>query len=83
MESPCPSHASMVSPMALPPTVCEDDVGDVAMVTEAQLLRVLEVSAGQTHHERLGVVERGCLVLVRQAFGADGRLEHVELLQLL
>ena len=52
------------------------------MATVAQLLRVLEVAVAtsQTHHERLGVVEGGGLVI--QAVGADGGFHHVELLQL-
>lgn len=61
---------------------CENDVGDVAMATVAQLLRVLQVAVAtsQAHHERLGVVEGGGLVV--QAVGADGGFDHVELLQL-
>lgn len=62
---------------------CENDVGDVAMATVAQLLRVLKVAmtTSQTHHERLGVVEGGGLVI--EAVRADGSFNHVELLQLL
>lgn len=62
-------------------STCENDVGDVAMATVAKLLRILKVAmASQTHHERLGVVEGGGLVI--QAVRVDGRLHHVELLQL-
>ena len=63
-------------------STCENDVRDVAMATVAQLLRVLKVAmtGSQTHHERLGVVEGGGLVV--QAVGADGGFNHVELLQL-
>ena len=63
-------------------STCEDDVGDVAMVTVAQLLRVLQVAVAgsQAHHECLGVVEGGGLVV--QTVGADGGFDHVELLQL-
>lgn len=58
------------------------------MVTVARLLllrllllvRQAAVAAGQAHHERLGVVEGGGLVV--QAVGADGSFHHVELLQL-
>lgn len=52
------------------------------MATVAQLLRVLQaaMATGQTHHECLGVVEGGGLVI--QAVGADGGFNHVELLQL-
>lgn len=59
---------------------CEDDVGDVAMATVSQLLGVLQAAAGQPHHGGLCVVE--CGALVEQAGGADGALNHVELLQL-
>lgn len=62
-------------------STCENDVGDVAMVTVSELLRVLRVAvASQTHHKSLGVIEGG--VLVVQAVRADGGLHHVELLQL-
>lgn len=63
-------------------STCEDDVGDVAVVTVAQLPRVWQVAVAtrQIHHEGLRVVEGGGLVV--QAVGADGRLDHVELLQL-
>lgn len=63
-------------------STCEDDVGDVAVVTVAQLLRVWQVAVAtrQIHHEGLRVVEGGGLVV--QAVGADGCLDHVELLQL-
>lgn len=56
------------------------------MVTVAQLLLLLllvwqaAVAAGEAHHECLGVVEGGGLVV--QAVGADGGFHHVELLQL-
>lgn len=64
------------------PSTCEDDVGDVAMTTVGQLLRVGQVAVAprQIHHERLRVVEGGGLVV--QAVRADCRLHHVELLQL-
>lgn len=63
-------------------STCENDVGNVAMTTVAELLRVLKVAmaTGQTHHKCLGVVEGGGLVV--QAVRADGGLNHVELLQL-
>lgn len=69
-------------------STCENDVGDVAMVTVALLLLLLvvllvwqaAVAAAQAHHELLGVVEGGGLVV--QAVGADGCFHHVELLQL-
>lgn len=66
-------------------STCENDVGYVAMVTVALLLLLLlvwqaAVATGQAHHEHLGVVEGGGLVV--QAGGADGRFHHVELLQL-
>ncbi len=63
-------------------STCENDVGDVAMATVAQLLRVLKVAmaTSQPHHKRLGVVEGGGLAI--QAVGADGGFNHVELLQL-
>lgn len=52
------------------------------MATVALLLRVRQVAmaTGQTHHQSLGVVEGGGLVV--QAVRADGGLNHVELLQL-
>ena len=59
---------------------CEDDVGDVAVVTVSQLLGVLQAAASEAHHGRLGVVEGGALA--EQAGRADGVLDHVELLQL-
>ena len=62
------------------PGTCEDDVGDVAVVTVAQLLGVLQAAAGESHHGGLGVVEGGALA--EQAGRADGVLDHVELLQL-
>lgn len=64
------------------PSTCEDDVGDVAMTTVGQRLRVGQVAVApcQIHHERLRVVEGGGLVV--QAVRADRRLHHVELLQL-
>lgn len=65
-------------------STCENDVGYVAMVTVALLLLLLlwqaAVATAQAHHERLGVVEGGGLVV--QAVGADGCFHHVELLQL-
>lgn len=68
-------------------STCENDVGDVAMVTVALLLLLVvllvwqaAVAAAQAHHELLGVVEGGGLVV--QAVGADGCFHHVELLQL-
>lgn len=63
-------------------STCEDDVGDVAMTTVGQLLRVGQVAVApcQIHHEGLRVVEGGGLVV--QAVRADRRLHHVELLQL-
>lgn len=63
-------------------STCEDDVGDVAMTTVGQLLRVGKVAVAprQIHHEGLRVVEGGGLVV--QAVRADCRLHHVELLQL-
>lgn len=52
------------------------------MATVAQLLRFRQVAmaTGQTHHQGLGVVEGGGLVV--QAVRADGGFNHVELLQL-
>lgn len=53
------------------------------MVTVALLLLLAwqaAVAAGQAHHERLGVVKGGGLVV--QAVGADWCFHHVELLQL-
>lgn len=63
-------------------STCEDDVGDVAMTTVGQLLRVgqVAVTPRQIHHEGLRVVEGGGRVV--QAVRADRRLHHVELLQL-
>lgn len=63
-------------------STCENDVGNVAMATVSQLLRILNVAmaTSQAHHKRLGVVERGGLVV--QVVRADGGLYHVELLQL-
>lgn len=59
---------------------CQDDVGDVAVIAVAELLRVLQATASQAHHGCLRVVEGGALVV--KAVGADGVLDHVELLQL-
>ena len=59
---------------------CEDDIGDVAVVTVSKLLRVLQAAACEPHHGRLRVVEGGALA--EQAGRADGVLDHVELLQL-
>lgn len=52
------------------------------MATVAQLLGVWQaaMATGQTHHECLGVVERGGLVV--EAVTADGGFNHVELFQL-
>lgn len=51
------------------------------MAAVAQLLGVLKaVVAGQTHHESLGIVEGGGLVV--NAVRTDGGLHHLELLQL-
>lgn len=50
------------------------------MVAVAELLRVLHAAPTQAHHGRLCVVEGGALV--EKAGGADGALDHVELLEL-
>lgn len=50
------------------------------MTTVAQMLRVLQAAPSQAHHGCLCVVEGGALVV--KAGGADGTLNHVELLQL-
>lgn len=59
-------------------STCENDVGDVAMATVAQLLGVLQVAVAsrQTHHRCLGVAEGWALAV--QTIAVD----HVELLQL-
>lgn len=59
---------------------CQNDIGDVAVIAVAELLRVLQAAASQAHHGCLRVVESGALVV--NAVGADGVLDHVELLQL-
>ena len=50
------------------------------MATVSELLRVLQAAPGEAHHGRLCVVEGGALIV--QTVGADGVLDHVELLQL-
>lgn len=50
------------------------------MIAVAELLRVLEAAPGEAHHGCLCVVEGGALVV--QTGGANGVLDHVELLQL-
>ena len=59
-------------------STCENDVGDVAMATVAQLLGVLQVAVAthQTYHGCLGVVEGGALAVQTVV------VCHVELLQL-
>lgn len=59
---------------------CQDDVGDVAVIAVTELLRVLQTAPGEAHHGCLRVVEGGALVV--KTGGADGALDHVELLQL-
>lgn len=61
-------------------STCENDVGNVAMATVAQLLGVLQaaLATGQAHHQCLGVVEGGGLVV--QTVWADWSFNHVELL---
>lgn len=60
----------------------EDDVGNPAVARVAELLWVLQASMApaQAHHGGLGIVECGAWAV--QAAGADGVLQHVELLQL-
>lgn len=59
---------------------CQYDVGDVAVIAVAKLLRVLDAAPSEAHHGCLCVIEGGALVV--KAGGADGVLYHVELLQL-
>lgn len=61
---------------------CQDDVRDVPMTGIAELLGVLQASVAprESHHGCLGVVEGGARAV--QAVGADGILNHVELLEL-
>lgn len=59
---------------------CQDDVGDVAVIAVTELLRVLQAAPGEAHHGCLRVVEGGALVV--KTGGANGVLDHVELLQL-
>lgn len=50
------------------------------MAAVSKLLRVLQAAPSEAHHGCLCVVKGGALV--EQAGGADGVLDHVELLQL-
>lgn len=59
---------------------CQNDVGDVAMATVVELLRVLQAAPREAHHGRLCVVEGGALA--EKARRTDGTFNHVELLQL-
>lgn len=50
------------------------------MAAVTKLLRVLQAASSEAHHGCLCVVEGRALVV--KAGGADGALDHVELLQL-
>lgn len=59
---------------------CEDDVGNAAMAAVAQLLGVLEaaMAPGEAQEGSLGAAEGGSGPV--QPTGAQGAVEHVELL---